>query len=338
MRPHLGKHADELDLQTIIRFMQFVFPAQLLYVVALAFIKLSLLAFYWRLFSVRSKIPIILAAVLVVAWGIAVNFALIFTCKPVEAQWDFTITDAVCLDTKRVYLGASIPNVITDIILLVLPLPYVWSLNAPITQRLILGGMFLLGVFVSVVSVVRLSILMGLNLANGDVTYNLSQVFIWSLVEVQVGLICGCLPSLRPAVQKLGLGKLFPSSRSTADAHNGPEGQSDGHIRPSAQSHSRNKSKSSGGRKNFGLFSTLAGVSQIEEEEDSYEMIKKYNAGHGKTETAIETNPSPVPSRSSADTTEQMPEMPPGAGQRGQQPIKVQRDWYVSVDHGQGRR
>lgn len=138
--------------------------------------------------------------------------------------------------------------------------------------------MFLLGIFVSVVSIVRLSILMGLNLANGDVTYNLSQVFIWSMVEVQVGLICGCLPSLRPAVQKLGLGRLLPSTRPT-EPNSGPPGDNHGHIQPSAHSRDKSKSGGGGGRKNFGLFSTLAGVSQIDEEEDSYEMIKKYNEG-----------------------------------------------------------
>ena len=195
--------------------------------------------------------------------------------------------------------------------------------------------MFSLGVFVSVVSVVRLCILMGLNLANGDVTYNLSQVFIWSLVEVQVGLICGCLPSLRPAAQKLGLGKMLPSTKVSEPRGSGPiiEHQN-GHIQPST--HTKDKSKgSSGGRKNFGLFSTLAGISQVDEEEDSFEMIKKYNDGHGKTDTAIDTHH--TPSRSSADTQENMPDLPPGAGQVGQHPIKVQRDWYVSVDHGERR-
>ena len=229
------------------------------------------------------------------------------------------------------YLGASIPNVITDVLLLVLPLPYVWNLQAPVSQRAILAGMFLLGIFVSVVSVVRLSILMGLNLSNGDVTYNLSQVFIWSLVEVQVGLICGCLPSLRPAAQKLGLGRLLDSTRPT-EPNSAPVEGRHGHIQPSA--HSREKSNKSGGRKaNFGLFSTLA--SQAEEEEDSFEMIKKYNEGHGKHDTAVEaSHVTPSESRSSADTAEHMSDLP---SQRGQHPIKIQRDWHVSVDHGQRR-
>lgn len=227
-------------------------------------------------------------------------------------------------------MGASIPNVITDILLLALPLPYVWGLHAPLSQRLILAGMFLLGVFVSVVSVVRLSILMGLNLTNGDVTFNLSQVFIWSLVEVQVGLICGCLPSLRPFVQKLGLGKLFPTTRPT-DPNSAPiGGDSDGRVHPSA--HSRDKSRSGGGKKNFGLFSTLAGVSQIDEEEDSFEMIKKYNDDRGKHAATVETHQTPTASRSSADTSENVPDLPSAAPHRGNQAIKVQRDWYVS-DH-----
>lgn len=72
MRPHLGQHAEDLDLPTLITFMKWVFPAQLLYIIALAFIKCSLLAFYWRLFSVRSRIPIIIGAVIVIAWLIAI--------------------------------------------------------------------------------------------------------------------------------------------------------------------------------------------------------------------------------------------------------------------------
>ena len=104
-----------------------------------------------------------------------------------QAQWDITITDAVCVSRRAVYLGASIPNVVTDALLLILPIPYVWTLHAPVAQRLAVGGMFLLGCFVSVVSLVRLSVFMGLDLTSPNVTYNLSDVFIWSLVEVNVG-------------------------------------------------------------------------------------------------------------------------------------------------------
>ena len=69
-------------------------------------------------------------------------FCVLFTCVPVTAQWDVSITDAKCISTRSIWIAGSIVNVMTDIVLLIMPLPYVWNLNAPMAQRLALGGMF----------------------------------------------------------------------------------------------------------------------------------------------------------------------------------------------------
>jgi hypothetical protein len=120
-------------------------------------------------------------------------------------------------------VGGSVPNVITDLILVVFPLPYVWSLHAPITQRIVLGGMFALGIFVSIVSMIRLSILLDTAGGTLDLTYTFKDVYLWSLVEINVGLICTCLPSLRPILRVLGLNRFFsigdftPSDQRTPD-------------------------------------------------------------------------------------------------------------------------
>lgn len=44
--------------------------AALAYVSAIAFIKYTILAFYWRLFSVTAQTPIIIITISVVAWHI----------------------------------------------------------------------------------------------------------------------------------------------------------------------------------------------------------------------------------------------------------------------------
>lgn len=314
VRPHLGQHADTLNMPIIIDFLKYVFPAQILYVVALAFIKGSILAFYWRIFAIKARLPLIIGATIVAAWGIGVSLSLVFTCNPVQAQWDLTLTNAVCVSRRAVYLGASVPNVVTDVLLLGLPIPYVWALNAPIFQRIVLVGMFSLGVFVSVVSIVRLSILMGLDLTSPDVTYNLSQVFIWSLVEVNVGIICACLPSLRPAVRYLGFGKLFSST--TQDAYR----QQEDTPAPS-KLHSHQKSQSSR-KKPFGFISRLD-----DEEEDSFQMIANSNGQYGKNDTSIGTYN--VPSRDSEETI-----LSPSARLEKQTstampPIRVDREWRI---------
>lgn len=60
-----------------------------------------------------------------------------------------------CANLKAIYLAMSIPNILTDVAILSLPLPHVWGLNADIRQKLYLVGMFLLGGFVVFTSVYR---------------------------------------------------------------------------------------------------------------------------------------------------------------------------------------
>lgn len=175
--------------------------------------------------------------------------------------------------------GASVPNILTDFILLVTPLPYVWTLNAPTGQRLMLAGIFLLGCFITVVSSLRLSILMRVDLASADYTWKMKEVLLWSIVEVDVGLICACLPSLKPAIRLLGLGRLLHRSQS-------PSGmQSPAFVATDQFPSSRKKSLTAG------LFSSVAGISKLdseEEEEDTYQMVKKSHQSHGTVETSIQ--------------------------------------------------
>lgn len=329
MRPHLGKHADTLSIPIIIQFLKYVFAAQLLYVIALAWIKLAILAFYWRLFSIKARWPVLITTGVVIAWiisGVSLqceidplllltfeqSAALIFTCKPVKAQWDLTVTNAVCLDRRAVYLGVSLVNVVTDVVLLALPIPYIWNLHSPAFQRIVLVGIFSLGIFVSIVSIVRLTILMGLNLGKADITYQMSQVFIWSLVEVSIGLVCACLPSLRPAVRLLGLGRLFPSSSAMAQDAYVQQQTPQGSTRATDRSHTSKRNP-------FGFMTSMGGTKCDEEEEDSFQMI---NQQSGKNSTAVDAYR--VPSSGSDDTTDRTP-----ASSGNMQPITIEREWRV---------
>ena len=71
IRPKLGYNVEEFQITEVVVWLQCVFAAQLLYAVAIGLIKASLLAFYWRLFSVRSRVPLLASAAVVAAWCIA---------------------------------------------------------------------------------------------------------------------------------------------------------------------------------------------------------------------------------------------------------------------------
>lgn len=234
---------------------------------------------------------------------------------PVEGQWDLTIPyDHVrCMDRKSVYVGASSGNVVMDIMVLVLPIPYVWNLHVRLGQRLVVMGIFLLGIFVTIVSIVRLSIFATLDLSDVNVTSTLSEVFIWSGIEINVGLICACLPSLRPAIQWLGLGKIFGSS-------GGQSSGSGGWVAPFPSYRSDEIDRAQESSRKRGFLSTLA--LQLNDEEDSFQMIGTHNNVHGKTDTTVHVM------RTSSETERYLHDR----GTTAVPVIEVQRQFDISTD------
>ena len=81
---------------------------------------------------------------LVLAWAIALILVSIFACNPIRGFWDVTIP-STCIDTRKFFLGNSIPNIIMDVTILGLPMPQVWNLQMSLKQKLLVSVLFLLG-------------------------------------------------------------------------------------------------------------------------------------------------------------------------------------------------
>lgn len=64
-----------------------------------------------------------------------------FLCSPIEAFWDPTYADAAtgknpyCLDQAQLFMCDISIAIVTDLIILILPIPLVWSMRAPPRQK-----------------------------------------------------------------------------------------------------------------------------------------------------------------------------------------------------------
>lgn len=119
-----------------------LYACYLTYPTAITFTKLSIMATYFRIFppgSVR-KITVSLFITTLTFW-VASIFAVIFTCIPVQAAWDYTVKGH-CYNTLNFFMISSSFHIVLDIILCVLPIPLIWSLSIPKAQRLILLALF----------------------------------------------------------------------------------------------------------------------------------------------------------------------------------------------------
>ena len=152
--------------------------------------------------------------------GLALTFLNIFQCRPVGAAFDDpTQPMAKCIDIVTLYLSSAPVNIITDLAILFLPMPILTSMRLPRNEKIILIITFSFGGFVAVVDVVRIAYLESAALARlqnksestassaqYDYPWIASLSFMWSAVEVHVGVIVACVPGVKPLVAKV-----FPS-------------------------------------------------------------------------------------------------------------------------------
>jgi len=68
---------------------------------------------------------------------------------------------------------------------------------------------------VTAVSITRLVYLVTLDINDPDVTWVFRMPQIWTCVELNVAVICGCLPQLRPLLQLITTGSIHGSSAAS---------------------------------------------------------------------------------------------------------------------------
>ncbi len=65
-------------------------------------------------------------------------------CQPLQASWDAGVL-AVCGNQTAAWVWTAVTNVVTDVVVLVLPIRGVWTLRLPRKIKIALMGVFGLG-------------------------------------------------------------------------------------------------------------------------------------------------------------------------------------------------
>ena len=182
--------------------------------------KSSILAFYLTLAHNRRPFHLATITTLVVVnvAGTALTLTLMFQCNPISSIFQNPIPpDTACIDLTSLYLSSSPVNILTDVAILFLPMPVLGSLRLPKKQKIAVFVTMSFGVFVVAVDFVRVSYLENSFIARLQQTGRTSAsatttrvfndddfalVALWSAVECEVGIICACVPALKPLVAK----------------------------------------------------------------------------------------------------------------------------------------
>ncbi|KAL8941997.1 MAG: hypothetical protein Q9216_001930 [Gyalolechia sp. 2 TL-2023] len=193
----VGRHMITLTLDHITSFIKTYLATQVLFGCSITATKLSILFFYHRLFPFRTFFIIsFVVGIVSVLWWVAVILIAFLHCRPLAYYWDRSIPNGHCVNDNLIGYSLTSINIATDIVILILPIPWLWGMNMAIPKRMAVVGLFVLGSFVCIAGIVRIPLLAELKLS--DVTWTSINVGVWTSVECNIGILSTCLPILRP--------------------------------------------------------------------------------------------------------------------------------------------
>ncbi|PVH98711.1 hypothetical protein DM02DRAFT_503167, partial [Periconia macrospinosa] len=191
--PHgMGRHVTAVSPhdRMMVRKGDYVFSH--FYDIALVMVKLSILAFYHRIFALPIFRKLVIAtAAFVIAWGIGITLTLALACRPIEAFWDSAVKGK-CLELVTFTYFTNVSNLITDIWIFFMPWPVIWHLRMQTKRKLLLCFIFSIGLATCVVSSIRLTVVLGHG--NPDFTWFYVPLGAYSAFEPLGGLLCANLP------------------------------------------------------------------------------------------------------------------------------------------------
>jgi hypothetical protein len=154
-----------------------LFTTEFTYTMALCLIKLSIITFYWRIFTIRllDKILLGILAGMVICWAVGSVCSIpcsdcsllggerltygqmltsVFQCVPINALWNQLdsinppdpSTYECSVKIHPFFIGKAVPHIATDILILIFPLPYIWHLQLRLPQKIATSFVFCVGI------------------------------------------------------------------------------------------------------------------------------------------------------------------------------------------------
>ncbi|PCD23837.1 hypothetical protein AU210_015353 [Fusarium oxysporum f. sp. radicis-cucumerinum] len=188
---------------------KYAFLAIPIWGIAMMFIKVSIAmmmhriqptVLWWRVFC-------FFIMGILIAYGVANTFFILLQCRPLEASWDTSLLETVqgasCLPQTGIHIMSNIGsgiNIATDIMLSLAPTLFLWKLKRPLKEKILVGALMGLGMFASVASIVKATLVKEFGMAK-DAWALTNSIATWTALEQILIMIASSAPFLKPLVQ-----------------------------------------------------------------------------------------------------------------------------------------
>ncbi|CAH0055866.1 unnamed protein product [Clonostachys solani] len=206
-----GRHAVFVTDARLLQIMTIV--DENLYAVILALLKASILSLYRSIFGSHTwfyRLTWVLTAV-AIALAIQVILSSNLQCIPLSHTWDPS-QHGTCMNYGAEALVAYIINIVTDLVILVMPLPVVLKLKTSKSTRRGLFVVFCAGGSACIVSIVQLRYITNQG-STADASWDNMPSVILADVEIMVGFLATSIAIYRPLYQFVFRGSRLTSSQ-----------------------------------------------------------------------------------------------------------------------------
>ncbi|KAF3769443.1 hypothetical protein M406DRAFT_231986, partial [Cryphonectria parasitica EP155] len=205
---HLKRSGFGLDIWAIppakvLIFLKYYYADSLIYVVARLTTRVSIVLFYTRVFStLEHRRKVIITQAVNITLSLTFLIALALQCTPPSYYWNrlFSTQHGHCRSEFDFVWVAFTILIAFDFWIMWIPVPIVAKLHLPLKDKLLISVMFATGFAVIGVGIAKFRyIALFTNISNP--TYEGMPMYRLCCVEIELGVICSCMPSLPTLVR-----------------------------------------------------------------------------------------------------------------------------------------
>lgn len=136
-------------------------------------------------------------------------------CRPFSGYWAIPVPNEQCANYFHYCIIQMVFNVSSDILLLVIPVPFIVHAKVTASKRAMLAGIFSLGIFVLIAAI--------LNKAYNFANMNTTIYMVWHIRETSTAIYVSNIMCIWPLLRKIfGLKKFIRSNHGTAERKSMP--------------------------------------------------------------------------------------------------------------------
>ncbi|SCV52006.1 related to integral membrane protein [Fusarium fujikuroi] len=195
-----------VDEDNIRIFLILIFASELSYATSLALVKLSILAFFLRIFPDQRFRIIVRWTTIFILVMCPLYLALILAQRrPLDLFWNGwrdKNSRGVILSGNLIGITHGTWNVALDIWMMILPMTQLLKIGIKLKKKIGVIAMFGVGLFLTIVSSVRIPSLLVFSTSR-NITADSVGIIIWSNIEICVGMMVACMPGARQFVRDI---------------------------------------------------------------------------------------------------------------------------------------